>query len=214
LRRSRPSPTCPRPTYADTPGHHNPDIRETTLAKYLKFWPQPAATGRLLITRAFDPAHARLVFDAPRTPELAQAPARSPPGWTMPVCEIDYAPRRQTHRPMIWHAKRPYTQMGIGSASFARLCRPSASWPRESFDGPRRPLPGAQALDNRCFVANGSGTDRLHAHSAFTQSRRPATASQVPGWRQGMAAQTDWRSVATGRERAEPGEFCCGQIAG
>ena len=42
----------------------------------------------LLITRVFD-APRNLVFDAWTKPELVRRWLLGPPGWTMPVCEID-----------------------------------------------------------------------------------------------------------------------------
>jgi uncharacterized protein YndB with AHSA1/START domain len=43
----------------------------------------------ILITRAFD-APRRLVFDCLSRPELVKQWLLGPPGWSMPVCEIDF----------------------------------------------------------------------------------------------------------------------------
>jgi len=44
--------------------------------------------GEILVTRDFE-APRRLVFDAFTKPELVRRWLLGPPGWTMPLCEID-----------------------------------------------------------------------------------------------------------------------------
>jgi len=43
----------------------------------------------VMVRRVFD-APARLVFDAHTKPELVQRWTLGPPGWSMPICEIDF----------------------------------------------------------------------------------------------------------------------------
>jgi uncharacterized protein YndB with AHSA1/START domain len=49
---------------------------------------EPRGDREILITRMFD-ASRDLVFDAHTKPELVRRWLLGPPGWTMPVCEID-----------------------------------------------------------------------------------------------------------------------------
>ena len=68
-------------------------------------------TGReIVMTRVFDaPRH--LVFDAWTKPELVRRWLTGPPGWTMPVCEIDL--RVGGRYRYVWrHPDRP--DMGMG----------------------------------------------------------------------------------------------------
>ncbi len=47
----------------------------------------------IVMSRVFD-APARLVFDAHTKPELVKRWLLGPPGWSMPVCEIDPMERK------------------------------------------------------------------------------------------------------------------------
>ncbi len=49
---------------------------------------QPSGDREIVMTRSFD-ASADLVFDALTQPALVRRWLLGPPGWTMPVCEID-----------------------------------------------------------------------------------------------------------------------------
>lgn len=53
----------------------------------------------ILVTRVFD-APRRLVFDAYTNPEHLPHWMLGPPGWTMPVCEIDLRPGGEWH--FVW----------------------------------------------------------------------------------------------------------------
>ena len=48
----------------------------------------PSGEREIIMTRAFD-AKRDLVFDALTKPELVKRWLLGPPGWSMPVCEID-----------------------------------------------------------------------------------------------------------------------------
>jgi uncharacterized protein YndB with AHSA1/START domain len=63
------------------------------------------------VTREFDAPRA-LVFDAFTKPELVRRWLLGPPGWTMPVCEIDL--RVGGSYRYAWRSERDGTQMATG----------------------------------------------------------------------------------------------------
>ena len=65
----------------------------------------------IMMTREFD-APRRLVFDAFTKPELVQRWLLGPPGWSMPVCEIDL--RVGGRYRYVWRRDRDGTKMGMG----------------------------------------------------------------------------------------------------
>ena len=65
----------------------------------------------LVMTRVFD-APCRLVFDAHTKPELVQRWLLGPPGWSMPVCEMDVRVGG-TYR-WVWRNDSDGTEMGMG----------------------------------------------------------------------------------------------------
>ena len=89
----------------------------------------------IVMTRVFD-APRGLVFDALTKPELVKRWLLGPPGWAMPVCEIDlkvggafrYVWRRDSEEPTWGWA-----------VSIARSCRRSASCTRSCSTSPGDP---------------------------------------------------------------------------
>src|SRR5437773_10593060 len=65
----------------------------------------------LVMTRVFD-APRQLVFDAHTKPELVRRWLLGPPGWSMPVCEIDL--RVGGKYRYVWQHDRDGTKMGMG----------------------------------------------------------------------------------------------------
>jgi len=65
----------------------------------------------IAMTRVFD-APRRLVFDAFTKPELVKQWLLGPPGWTMPVCEIDLRVRGQYR--YVWRRESSGKEMGMG----------------------------------------------------------------------------------------------------
>src|SRR5712671_1099031 len=65
----------------------------------------------LVTTRSFD-APRQLVFDAHTKPELVRRWLLGPPGWSMPVCEIDL--RVGGKYRYVWRHDRNGTEMGMG----------------------------------------------------------------------------------------------------
>jgi len=77
----------------------------------------------LVMTRVFD-APRTLVFDAHTRPELVRRWLLGPPGWSMPVCEIDLRVGG-TFR-YVWQHDRDGTKMGMGGV-YREIKAPSGS---------------------------------------------------------------------------------------
>lgn len=82
----------------------------------------------LVFTRAFN-ASRDLVFDCLSKPELVSRWLLGPPGWTMPVCEIDF--RVGGAFRYVW--RRDGKDMGLGGV-FKEISRPERIVHTEKFD--------------------------------------------------------------------------------
>ena len=83
----------------------------------------------LVMTREFD-APRGMVFDALTKPELVQRCLLGPPGWTMPVCEIEL--RVGGKYRYVWR-NADGREMGMGG-TFTEMVRPSRLVATESYD--------------------------------------------------------------------------------
>ena len=84
----------------------------------------------IVMTRSFDaPRH--LVFDAFTKPDLVRQWLLGPPGWSMPVCEIDL--RAGGKYRYVWRHDRNGNEMGMSGV------RPERIVNTESFDEPWYP---------------------------------------------------------------------------
>ena len=83
----------------------------------------------IIMTRAFD-APRRLVFEAFTKPELVKQWLLGPPGWTMPVCEIDF--RVGGHYRYLWRNAKG-TEMGMGGI-YREIMIPERIVATEKFD--------------------------------------------------------------------------------
>ncbi len=83
----------------------------------------------LVMTREFD-APRGMVFDALTNPALVQRWLLGPPGWTMPVCEIDL--RVGGKYRYVWRNAEG-REMGMGG-TFKEMVRPSRLVATESYD--------------------------------------------------------------------------------
>src|SRR5260370_18258160 len=83
----------------------------------------------LVMTREFAAARG-MVFDALTKPELVQRWLLGPPGWTMPVCEIDL--RVGGKYRYVWRNAEG-REMGMGG-TFTEMVRPSRLVATESYD--------------------------------------------------------------------------------
>lgn len=83
----------------------------------------------IVMTRVFD-APRQLVFDAHTKPDLVRRWLLGPPGWTMPVCEIDL--RVGGRFRYVWR-KDDGAEMGMGGV-FREIVRPERIVHTELFD--------------------------------------------------------------------------------
>ena len=91
----------------------------------------------IVMTRAFDtPRH--LVFDAFTKPDLLRQWMLGPPGWSMPVCEIDF--RVGGRYRYVW-AHRDGAEMGTGGI-YKEIVVPERIVATERFDQPWYPGEG------------------------------------------------------------------------
>ena len=84
----------------------------------------------LVMTRSFD-APRQLVFDAHTKPALVRRWLLGPPGWSMPVCEIDLRVGG-TYR-YVWQHDRDGTKMGMGGV-YREIKMPERIVNTEKFD--------------------------------------------------------------------------------
>lgn len=84
----------------------------------------------IVIARRFDASRA-LVFDAYTRPELVRRWLLGPPGWQMPVCEIDL--RVGGRYRYVWRHESDGSEMGI-SGVFREIVRPERLVATEKFD--------------------------------------------------------------------------------
>lgn len=84
----------------------------------------------ILITREFN-APRDLVFDCMSKPELVRRWLLGPPGWSMPVCEIDL--RVGGAFRYVWRNDADGTEMGMGGV-YREIVRPERVVQTEKFD--------------------------------------------------------------------------------
>jgi uncharacterized protein YndB with AHSA1/START domain len=96
----------------------------------------------IVMTRDFD-APRKLVFDAFTKPELVKRWLLGPPGWTMPVCEIDL--RVGGAYRFVWKSEKDGSEMGMGGI-YKEIVVPERIVSTEKFDQPWYPGEGLGAL--------------------------------------------------------------------
>lgn len=84
---------------------------------------------QIVITRAFE-APRRLVFDAFSRPELVRQWLLGPPGWSMPICEIDF--RVGGRYRYLWRNESG-AEMGVGGV-YREIVAPERIVATETFD--------------------------------------------------------------------------------
>jgi uncharacterized protein YndB with AHSA1/START domain len=89
----------------------------------------------IVMTRVFD-APRKLVFDAFTRPELLKQWLLGPPGWSMPVCEIDL--RIGGRYRYVWRRDTDGTEMGCGGV-YREIVPPERLVHTEQFDNPWYP---------------------------------------------------------------------------
>jgi uncharacterized protein YndB with AHSA1/START domain len=104
----------------------------------------------IAMTRVFD-APRRLVFDAHTKPELVKRWLLGPPGWTMPVCEIDL--RVGGSYRYVWHGQNG-SEMGMRGI-YREIVPAERIVCTESFDDPWYE---GEAVGTTVFVERGGKT--------------------------------------------------------
>jgi uncharacterized protein YndB with AHSA1/START domain len=84
----------------------------------------------IVMTRVFD-APRRLVFDALTKPELVKQWLLGPPGWSMPVCEINLKVSGAYR--YVWRQDSDGTEMGMGGV-YREIVAPERLVATEKFD--------------------------------------------------------------------------------
>src|SRR5262249_27723489 len=105
----------------------------------------------VLVTRAFD-APRDMVWDAHTKPELVRRWMLGPPGWDMPVCEIDLRVGGKYRH--VWRNQADGTSFGMGGV-YSEVTPVSKLVATERFDGDMMG-PGAEVIQT--FVERGERT--------------------------------------------------------
>ena len=110
----------------------------------------PSGDREIIMTRAFD-AKRDLVFDALTKPELVKRWLLGPPGWSMPVCEIDLKVGGAYR--YVWR-NEDGREMGMGG-TYREIVRPDRIVNTELFD--KAWYPG-ECLITTLLTERGGGT--------------------------------------------------------
>jgi uncharacterized protein YndB with AHSA1/START domain len=105
----------------------------------------------IVMTRDFSSPR-RLVFDAFTKPELVKQWLLGPPGWSMPVCEIDLRVGG-TYR-YVWRQDKDGTEMGMGGV-YREIVVPERVVATEKFDQSWYP---GEAVDTLVLIEQGAKT--------------------------------------------------------
>ncbi len=105
----------------------------------------------IAMTRVFD-APRQLVFDAHTKPDLVRQWLLGPPGWSMPVCEMDV--RVGGKYRWVWRHDRNGTMMGMGGV-YREIVAPERLVTTEKFDEAWYP---GESLNTLVLVEQGGRT--------------------------------------------------------
>ena len=136
----------------------------------------------LVMTRAFD-APRTLVYDAHTKPELVRQWLLGPPGWTMPVCDIDVRVGG-TYR-WVWRKDSDGTTMGMGGV-YREVKTPERLVSTERFDEAWYP---GESLNTLVLVENGGRTTLTQTMRYESREAREAVIKS--GMEKGVAASYD-----------------------
>lgn len=131
------------------------------------------------ITRVFD-APRRLVFEAWTNPEHVPHWMLGPPGWTMPVCEIDLRPGGSWH--FVWR-KGDGSEMSMRGA-YREVRPPDRLVTTESW-GPEWP----ETINTLTLAEQGDGT--AATLTILYPSKEARDAALKTGMKEGMAPSYD-----------------------
>ena len=136
----------------------------------------------IAMTRVFD-APRTLVFDAHTKPELVRRWLLGPPGWSMPVCEIDL--RVGGKYRYVWRHDRDGTMMGMGGV-YREIQAPERLVATEKFDESWYP---GEAVDTIVLIEHGGKTTLTQ--TMLYESREARDAVLKSPMEQGVAAGYD-----------------------
>jgi len=136
----------------------------------------------LVMTRVFA-APRTLVFDAHTKPDLVRQWLLGPPGWSMPVCEMDV--RVGGKYRWVWRHDRDGTMMGMGGV-YREVVAPERLIATERFDEAWYP---GEALNTLVLVESG-GRTTLRQTMRY-ESREARDAVLKSGMEKGVTASYD-----------------------
>jgi len=136
----------------------------------------------IAMTRVFD-APRTLVFDAHTKPDLVRQWLLGPPGWSMPVCEMDVRVGG-TYR-WVWRHDRNGTEMGMGGV-YREIVQPERLVTTERFDEAWYP---GEGLNTLVLVERGGRTTLTQ--TMRYESREARDAVLRSGMEKGVAASYD-----------------------
>jgi uncharacterized protein YndB with AHSA1/START domain len=136
----------------------------------------------VLVTRDFD-APRRLVFDAFTKPGLVRRWLLGPPGWTMPLCEIDL--RVGGAYRYVWRNEKDGSQMAMGGV-FREVIPLERLVATEKFDDAWYP---GEALDTTVFIETRAITRTTI--TILYESQEARDTARRSGMEHGMAAGYD-----------------------
>jgi uncharacterized protein YndB with AHSA1/START domain len=136
----------------------------------------------IVMTRVFD-APRRLVWDAYTKPDLLRQWLLGPPGWSMPVCEIDL--RVGGKYRYLWRNDSDGTEMGMGGV-YREIRAPERLVTTERFDQAWYPGEGVGTL----VLLEQGGRTTLTLTMLYV-SREAREAALKSGMEQGVAASYD-----------------------
>lgn len=136
----------------------------------------------IVMTRSFD-APRNLVFDAHTKPELVKRWLLGPPGWSMPVCEIDL--RVGGKYRYVWRRDRDGKEMSMGGV-YREIVVPERIVNTEKFDDPWYP---GEALDTLILVEHAGKTTLTQ--TMLLESREIRDAVLKSGMESGVAVSYD-----------------------
>ena len=136
----------------------------------------------IAMTRVFD-APRRLVYDAYTKPELVKRWLLGPPGWSMPVCEIDL--RVGGKYRWVWRSDKDGTTMGI-SGVYREIVPPERLVTTERFDEAWYP---GEGLNTLVLVEKGDRTTLTQTMRYESKEARDAVLKS--GMEKGVEASYD-----------------------
>lgn len=134
----------------------------------------------ICITRTFD-APPGLVFECHTKSELVKKWLLGPPGWSMPLCEIDLRPGGRYH--YVWRNDGTGAEFGV-QGQFREILAPDRIVNVETMDG----VPG-EALCTAIFTKSSDGT--LFTLTMQFESRELRDGALESGMTDGMSMSYD-----------------------